>query len=84
MIYVYKLFVLTADRYSVGREMKIQLEFRTYKPNGIILSITDNHAVTLELHEGKVRLNRKINGDFSLKEFFELKTLTVYQKGPGQ
>ena len=68
-MYVYKLFVPTADRYSVGREMKIQLEFRTYKPNGIILSITDNHAVTLELHDGKVHLNRKINGDFSLKEF---------------
>ncbi|XP_078319283.1 laminin subunit alpha-2-like isoform X3 [Crassostrea virginica] len=46
-----------ADRYSVGREMKIQLEFRTYKPNGIILSITDNHAVTLELHEGKVKFS---------------------------
>lgn len=34
--------------------MKIALEFRTHKPNGILLSITDNQAVTLELHQGKV------------------------------
>lgn len=34
--------------------MKIALEFRTHKPNGILLSIADNQAVTLELHQGKV------------------------------
>lgn len=46
-----------ANRYSVGREMKIALEFRTHKPNGILLSITDNQAVTLELHQGKVKFS---------------------------
>ncbi|XP_062614987.1 laminin subunit alpha lam-3-like [Saccostrea cucullata] len=48
---------IIANKYAVGREMKIELEFRTHKPNGIILSITDNHAVTLELHQGKVKFS---------------------------
>ncbi|XP_048757989.2 laminin subunit alpha-2-like isoform X2 [Ostrea edulis] len=46
-----------ASNYAVGREMKIELEFRTHKPNGVILSIADNQAVTLELHQGKLKFS---------------------------
>lgn len=57
--------------FQVGKNLELRFEFRTTEVNGVILSVAEPNgfpAISIELHKGKVRGNRKIENHKKFRE----------------